>query len=661
MSSKTETPGLDTPAFQNTCDYHDAIPNVSTHGDTSAPVKEIEWLNIHPALPRCDEFRNDLKWCATVSTVYAQMSEEEQRDYCYSGHDTAEEQREFDLGLLQSFNAAAIDREKDELAERYELGPVWDLSLEAVQSMVDAKTAERAEALGFDERLTAVPFPPEVIEDQTIHKFANTLVESLPFVHEDLVLITVLLGAGSGCVTHHKTKWRYSASQTGYGNLWAAATAMTGDGKSPIFSHVMEVLNELQAERKLEWDEQARHHKVDLDFAHDQVSALRSQARKEGTMSPEVRGELVELDERIDELTPKARTMPNLITSDTTPEALVEDCSVTGSKSLATDEAGPLRGGFDKYGDGDNIDVWLKGYNGDPIFQSRISGSRHAESSLTHVFVMPQPYALARFETDSESQASGLSQRLLSARPPRLQDRRKLKGQNGPSEELLNHFQYVLRDRLLQAPEFDEYQYSDRAIEVLDDFRDDDEWNKRWALGGDLHPIQFFRAKLDGAMLRMGLVLHILNGHGEQQQIGEDTAKYVMKLAKYFAEQKRDIHAGARLDMTEAAAVALMRWLLLKYNDDANDPPAGIEFDDRGDALFSLAPISRNDVLTSVAGNSKRETVADAVDHAVGEGWLKFDSEPPRDWKQARRCKVDLRADYSVLAADGAPWASEAI
>ena len=655
MSQKPETPGRHTPASLNTCDIDDAKEIVTGGVDTSRRHPEAIFLcPVHPHAPMNDTFGSDVVWQRAVTYLKDHLDEsefEEWRNLVVNEETSAI--RSNDLALYESRKAGEDARRKNELAERHGLGAVHDYTLEHVEEMVEELLAEQ---LMFDHSRPVEGFPAEVIEDLTIHKFASAFVEVMPRITEEVVLATVLFGAASGCVTHHGTKWRATPTFSGYGNVWAAVAAVTGDGKSPAFSNVMSVLEELEANRMEQWNEAARYHKVELEHAHDQVATLRAEAKKNG-MTPELKAQLVERDREIEELTPKATKLPRLITSDTTPQKLVDDCAVTGSKSLSTDEAGPIRGGFDRYGDGDDIDAWLKSYDGGAFSQGRISGDRNADRLLCHVFVMPQPYALARFETDPDNQASGLSQRVLSVRPSRLERRRKVKDKTGPTAELREHFLHVLRQRLIAPPAHTEYRYSDAANEILADFNDDDQWNDRWELGGDLHPIEFYRSKIDGSMRRLGLVLHILNGHANDVEIGADTARYLLKLATYLAGQKRDIHANARRDVIEQGAVAIMQWLLSKYNDDTNDPPQGLEFDDSGDAVFSLTPISKNDVLTSVAGDSSRSTVAEAVEHAVADGWLRFEEEPPSDWKTRKRLRVKLRAVEPVLTAEDAPWA----
>ena len=497
-------------------------------------------------------------------------------------------------------------------------------------------------------------FPKTVIEAEVIHKFARQQVDSMRYVETDMVYALVIFLVASGCLTHHKTKWIKSEGWDGYANTWAAVSAPSGLGKSAIYRKVVRPLQELEELKRKAYLQDLRGKLVDLEFAQDERDELRKSAKKVD-MTDKLRGEIVDMDSRIEELVHGTKPFPRLITSSTTPAKLVDDCSVTGGQSLCLPEAGPLRRGFDQYGDGGDLDAWLESYDGGLYADSRMVGDRSA-FLLTHMLLMPQSGALAKFETDLNLQDAGLPWRFMVVRARQRSKARKIKGKDGPSAELDNEFLNYLRKYLLEAPPHNEYWYSEDAKIAIAEFGDGDAWNARWEIGGDLHTISPYRAKLDGCMWRIGLVLHILNGHGHEKEIGVKTAEKVLLLVEYLAEEKRDVHLKARTDIVETAGLSIMRWLLAKYDDEDGEPTQGLVFDNAGDALFGLVPIMRNDVVTPAMGDSRRASVVQVVEHLLDAGCVEFAEEPDKNWARAKRSPVKLIARYEMLTDPEAPW-----
>lgn len=194
--------------------------------------------------------------------------------------------------------------------------------------------------------------------------------------------------------------------------LWAAIVGESGDGKSPPFRAVMQLVRRRQAAALEDHQEQLRLWEIDKAH-HEKALAKWKRDSKDITDPPEL---------------PEPPRCVRHIVSDVTVEALAPILlDNPQGVLLARDELSGWLGSFDKYSGRGGADAahWLSMHSGESIVVDRKSGAPNTiyiPTAAVSVVGSIQPGILNR-ALGQEHRENGLAARLLLAAPPRRQKR----------------------------------------------------------------------------------------------------------------------------------------------------------------------------------------------------------------------------------------------
>lgn len=135
--------------------------------------------------------------------------------------------------------------------------------------------------------------------------------------------------------------------------------------------------------------------------------------------------DIIEVQRELDEL--EVVSPITLIVDDITAEALIKLMSDNGEKMAVMSTEGGLFGNIaGRYSDRANMDIYLKGYSGDPLSVDRVGrkGQSMYQPLLT-VLIYAQPIVLKQIMENTEFTGRGLLARFLYTRPLSMIGRRK--------------------------------------------------------------------------------------------------------------------------------------------------------------------------------------------------------------------------------------------
>ena len=253
-----------------------------------------------------------------------------------------------------------------------------------------------------------------------------------------------------------------------------------------------------------------------------------------------------------------------LLVDDVTPEKLADIMQRNhGKAAILSAEGGSLDIVAGRYSDRPNLDVFLKGYSGEPLMVDRKAGQA-VDLKRAHLTIglMVQPDVLERFVGNPELRGRGLAARFLYCIPKSKVGTRKYNTEPIPPEiqEQYNSLVY----RLLKIPDPEEPAKIFLTGEAQSAARAFfDELEPR--LADDLENISDWAGKLHGQTVRIAALLHCCN-HLEsaaENPLTVDTMEKAQKIGKYYLE-----HAMAALASTgeEGQSIQEARYILKRLD-----------------------------------------------------------------------------------------------
>ena len=263
--------------------------------------------------------------------------------------------------------------------------------------------------------LDAPPFPVDVLP-KTIADMVSAL--SIATQTDPAMVSATALAALSACVGGH-VKVTVLPGWVEQLVLYVLNIAESGERKSPVLAAL---LKPIQLAEKQLMDNCASHRverKVNKDVAKDRARRLQREAAKQD--DEEERSKLVieavEAARQADLIMVPPR--PRIIADDATQEAIVTLMAEQGGAiSIFSAEGGLLDIMSGRYSNKTNIDVFLKGYSGDPINVDRQGReSQYIEHPAITMGLMIQPSVLGVIAQDTVMRERGLPARFLYSRP----------------------------------------------------------------------------------------------------------------------------------------------------------------------------------------------------------------------------------------------------
>lgn len=395
---------------------------------------------------------------------------------------------------------------------------------------------------------TLPPWPRNVFP-AVIEAYVDAVTESFQ-VPRDMPAIIVLgvmatAWVGKAQVLDPRTGHAESLS------LYLFPVAASGERKSstvrvlsaPIFAYQRERVQEL-VQPLAEY--QAEREGLEAEYQR----AL--QDRKQ-TMDEEKRREAIEraaaAKRKIAELKPPPAA--SFIAQDATPEGLTRLMSETGGFAAIVDSEGGdifenMIGRYGKDSAGPNIGVYLKGYDGEPVFSIRASKERQPEpierASLS-IVAATQPATIATLGKRSELRDRGLVARMLFGFCLESQVGSRSAFMPAPDAAVKRSYEDAITAalRIERLPTPYTVEISQEAQQELD--RLHHEIEPRLAPGGDLAETPEWSQKLKGKIVRIAALLHLFDRINDRSPwetpVTGDAMKRAGRLLDYFIAHSR--------------------------------------------------------------------------------------------------------------------------
>ncbi|MGI6743594.1 MAG: DUF3987 domain-containing protein [Eubacteriales bacterium] len=312
-------------------------------------------------------------------------------------------------------------------------------------------------------------------------------------------------------------------------NLYTVVIASPGERKSGVMRAMTGVLYEYEQKFNNSRALEVRQNCQERESIERQISGLKK--KLENKVEREMELELQYLEGQLSEM-PELKPV----------RFFADDCSSEALTSLLANNGGILsvisaEGGiFDimagRYSSKINIDVWLKGHCGDPIYIDRMSRKSECipHPTLSAILTI-QPSVLTELMENTTMTGRGLIARFLYASPPSRIGSRVFRAPAVPAEISEAYRKMIFR---LMSGSVDEetqtLRLSEKALEVVEEyFSEHEEY-----LAGEGQANADWASKYIGAVLRIAGLLHGADMEPGDYEISESTICRAIEIGKYF-------------------------------------------------------------------------------------------------------------------------------
>jgi len=410
--------------------------------------------------------------------------------------------------------------------------------------------------------VTAPPFPvhflPEVLQNFVLAVAEHTQTPV------DMAAVASL-GTMSACV---QGKYR-AQGKTGYTeplNLYLLEIARPGERKSAICAHFEEPLKAYEKQHNEAFAVDIAHSINVKQVLEKELEAIKNAVAKSNGKSTAT---YADMEAKQAEITQHEEIKPlRLLCGDVTPEALASLLADNNGKmALFSAEGGifdTLRGLYSQFA---NIDIFLFGHSGDTMFVDRKGRPRETlEKPCLSVLLFIQPKVLTEVLGNDTFKGRGLTARFLYSYPESIVGKRRYRTE--PIPQAVEQAYHKLCNELLgiSQQELRILTLSEEADVMLEDFHNTLE--PRLGKDGDLAHMADWANKLQGAVLRIAGLLHVVEGvtkNGKDfahipfdsvNAITEETMTAAIEIGKYFLAHAHICYSitGSEIE-TEAAYI----------------------------------------------------------------------------------------------------------
>ena len=405
-------------------------------------------------------------------------------------------------------------------------------------------------------------------------------------------------------------------------NTFIAVFMPPSERKSAVCSLMSKPMNEYEKE----WNNQ---HSGEIEFSKTEKSILARRLKALEDQASKGKAEMADVKKASESLAAFKETKPlRYYGDDVTTEKLVSMISENdGKAAIYSPEGGIfdlLKGMYTRYV---NIDVFLKGYSGDPIRVDRIG--RESETiydPVLTVMLMAQPSVLAGVMQNGNFRGRGLTARFLYCVPESNVGKRKYRSEPIP-DEAYRSYERCIRDILAEEAEGSPkvITLSPEADEMLEAFSEELEPK----LKSEFSDIADWAGKLVGNTARIAALLCRADRkvvsefltEAEPLIVSRTEMENAIRIGQYFSE-----HAKAAFSLLGAdEGIRNCKYVLNAIK------------------RAGLAEVSRRDVMRLCRAFKTKDAVQPVIDQLVEYGYL---AEKP-SVKQSGRGRSQLGV-YSV-------------
>jgi hypothetical protein len=336
-------------------------------------------------------------------------------------------------------------------------------------------------------------------------------------------------------------------------NLYLVVASPPGQGKSPVFRAMVKFLEEIQADLATDMG-------PDIAKAELTKRIAEKQARK-----AEEKGDAVEAWQHHQEAmavdVPKA---PRLIADDATPEALTRLLAENdGRLAVMSSEGGVFDLMTGKYSDRANLEVYLKAFSGDTIQVDRIGREPDlVRNPALTIGLTVQPLVIQRLANKPELAGRGLTARFMYAMPESnvgYRDMTRDVANRSAEQRAYDAKMTELFQQMAKYQNPGRVELTPEDIVTYRQWRSDIEVRRR--PGSDLAVMSEWSSKLDSALLRTTVLLHLAHGGAHSGPLLPGMLELGMQVADYWIEHAFAVHDLWGSDDTLVGARLILSWL----------------------------------------------------------------------------------------------------
>lgn len=330
-------------------------------------------------------------------------------------------------------------------------------------------------------------------------------------------------------------------------NLFTLIIAPPGERKSPVFRKVTQPIFNYEWRKKKEMEPQILDSTAKRAVLSAKVEKLKKSVGRSEVADEEYRRAVKELNEF------QEVTAPRLLADDTTPERLASLMSQNGGKmAVASAEGGIFEIIGGRYSGGKaNMDIFLKGHDGDPVRVDRSNREEYIKEPILSVLLAAQPEVLNGIMGNAAFQGRGLVGRFLYCIPT-LQGVRRFDSKP-ISQQTTEVFQGLCADLLkIPSKEAPVLRFGKQAMETFGAFYEEMDALTR----GELSYMGDWMGKFCGAVARIAGVLYLAKERvfAEKKDVPLQVVEDAIAIGRYLMEHAKAAYAamGAEGSVTGA-------------------------------------------------------------------------------------------------------------
>lgn len=341
-----------------------------------------------------------------------------------------------------------------------------------------------------------------------------------------------------------KAKISYSPFWSEELNLYILISASPGERKSPVFRALTAPIHKFTADHN-------DMYRQEILSCINEKKMLQTRLEREIEKNSGM-GTVNAIQKELDSLEDKH--FLRLITSDTTAEALAALMSENdGRMGILSDEGGQfnIMAGMYNKGSMTNLNIFLSGYDGDPVQIDRKCGSHTIMHPLLTFGICTQPIVLNSVISNTEFTGKGLAQRFLYCQPETLIGHRTLiedlpEGGNQIQE---NYRKLIYRLLSMKTPAcpIPTIELYCKAADLFKEYSNKIEFQM-----GDRQQLADHRdyfSKLPGKTLRIAGLLHLCEKRPEDCVTAE-TMENAIEISRYYGLQYLSVMCADNYDGT---------------------------------------------------------------------------------------------------------------
>ena len=330
-------------------------------------------------------------------------------------------------------------------------------------------------------------------------------------------------------------------------NLYFAIIAEASERKSPTMKQVTKPVYDYEREENERRQPEISRYQAKKKILENKLNALMKRTGKKDSLLNEE--DIFQAQEELDKLKENAVEPVTIIADDTTVESLSKLMSDNHERMAIMSTEGGLFGNIaGRYSEHSNMDIYLKGYSGDPMSVNRIGRKGESMSEpLLSVLIYVQPVVIEQVMENKEFTGRGLLARFLYTRPPSLIGKRKYHVNPIPEyrkDELCNVVNRLLNIPIPVTPTVVEC--GEEANRLAESYHYEVE---RELLNTHSPELRAWVGKLLGNTMRIALTLHCIKHLEESGNhlIDVETMKEAIEIGHYFLVETKRVYASCGL------------------------------------------------------------------------------------------------------------------